>query len=239
MRVSKQASCPGPSVFKDAGGGSTGLESFVTVNDDSATLPNSRQLTGGTNIGIVDGGAGSPVTVNFTGAIPDRVEQDNCINAAHFVPAQSPFSPAPIENYYIAASGFAGKVVRYDPGETTAASCFWSNRWVTRPVSGSYTVDCQLNFFTDNASTNNFKFCVYHKSGSFPSFDLSTAPTGLTPSTYAGLGAYRQGRALFTFNTLGDNFQIFVERQGGDAADTNPGTVYLQSILLYFNAALS
>lgn len=69
MRLSKQAGCPGPSVRKDdSGGTATGNESFVTVNDDTATLPNSRQLTPGAGIGIADGGAGNPIVVFSTGA---------------------------------------------------------------------------------------------------------------------------------------------------------------------------
>ena len=55
MRPSKQASCPGPTVRKDdSGGTATGNESFVTINDDTATLPNSRQLTEGDRITITD-----------------------------------------------------------------------------------------------------------------------------------------------------------------------------------------
>ncbi|MHC4620001.1 MAG: hypothetical protein ACYTEQ_19825, partial [Planctomycetota bacterium] len=232
--VTKQSSCPAPSVLGDAGGGVTGNESFVTVNDDTATLPNSRQITAGTNIGIVDGGAGGAVTINNS---LTKNEHDNCIGAAHFVPAQSPFLPAPIENYYIAASGFAGKVIRFDTGAKSAASCFWSNRWVNHPVSGSYLVNVQINFFTDNASLNNIAFDLYQKSGATPSLDLSTAPASIGAQVKAGVGAYKQNRAVFQFTTLGDNYQFVLERQ--TTGDTNPGTMYVQSILPYFSAALS
>lgn len=237
MRLTKQSSCPAPSVGAASGGGTaTGNESFVTINDDTATLPNSRQITAGTGINIVDGGAGNPVTIN---ADYTKVEQDQCINAAHFVPAQSPFSPAPIENYYIAASGFAGKVIRLNPGEMTAASCFWSNRWIAKPGTAFYTILAQVNFFTDNASTNNLILDLYHKSGSYPAFDLSTAPVSIGAKTIAGLGSYIQNRTLFQFNTSGDNFQFVIERQGAEAGDTNPGTIYIQSIMMYFGVTLS
>lgn len=236
MRQTKQAGYPAPTVRKDAGGSATGNESFVTVNDDSATLPNSRQITAGSGIGIVDGGAGNPITINNDYS---KVEMNDCLNAAHFVPAQSPFSPAPIENYYIAATGFAGKVIKMLPSVKTAASAFWTNRWFTYPGTAFYTVFAQVNYFTDNVSTNNMVLNMYHRSGAFPSGDVSGALTSIGAQTKAGLGSYLQCRALFSFATGGDNYQLVIERQGDDAADTNPGTFYIQNILLYFSVALS
>ena len=75
MRQTKQACYPAPSVANDAGGSSTGNESFVTVNDDTATLPNSRQLAAGTGISVTDGGAGDPITVANT--LPENTSVAN------------------------------------------------------------------------------------------------------------------------------------------------------------------
>lgn len=240
MRITKQASCPGPSVRSGGGGGGsvTGNESFVTVNNDSATLPNSRQLTGGALISVADGGAGSPITVNYTGPANNYVQQSDCIGAAHFVPAQSPYSPAPIENYYIAANGFSGKVVRYDPGVETAATCFWTNRWVVHPWAASFTVNFQINFFTDNASSDNFSFELWTKSGGAPSTRIDTALSPLLPEIVPGTGAYRMNRVTIQFNTNGDVYQFMVRRLGAGPDDINPGTAYMHSVLMYYNVAL-
>lgn len=63
MRQTKQASHPAPSVRNDAGGGVTGNESFVTVNDE-ALLSHSRKLTAGINISINDKGANDEIIVS-------------------------------------------------------------------------------------------------------------------------------------------------------------------------------
>lgn len=48
-------------------------QTYVTVSNESATLPNSRQITAGTNISIVDGGAGGPITINSTASGGDTI----------------------------------------------------------------------------------------------------------------------------------------------------------------------
>lgn len=237
MRITKQASCPGPTVRSGGGGSVTGNESFVTVNDDSATLPNSRQLAGGTLISLTDGGAASPITVNYTGPANTYVEQSDCIPAANFVPAQSPYSPAPIENYYIAASGFAGKVVRFDPGVDTTAACFWTNRWVNHILTFA-TVNFTINFFTDNASTGNVSFELSYKSTGAPTGTINTALTPLLPEIVASNGAYKMNKANIQFNTSGEVYQFAVRRIGSGPDDTNPGTMYMHSVLIYFVNAL-
>jgi hypothetical protein len=40
---------------------------YVTVDDESADLPDSRQIAAGTNITIIDGGAGGPITISAAG----------------------------------------------------------------------------------------------------------------------------------------------------------------------------
>jgi len=41
---------------------------YVTIDDESADLANSRQLTAGAGISLTDGGAGNPITIAATGA---------------------------------------------------------------------------------------------------------------------------------------------------------------------------
>ena len=45
--------------------------SYLTVNDESGTLTDARQITNGTGIGISDGGAGSTFTVSVTATLED------------------------------------------------------------------------------------------------------------------------------------------------------------------------
>ena len=104
--------------------------------------------------------------------IPSKVEADHCIQAGDFVPAQAPFLPAPIENYYIAATGTAIKVIKFSPSVKSAASVTFSNRWIAYPGTPFYTVNIQLNLFTDNASLNDFSFNLHHYSASTPASSL-------------------------------------------------------------------
>lgn len=74
MKQTKTAGFPAPSVGK-ASGGAPGSESFVTVNDETATLPQSRQLAAGAGIAVTDGGAGNPITVDNT--LPENTSVAN------------------------------------------------------------------------------------------------------------------------------------------------------------------
>jgi hypothetical protein len=157
--------------------------------------------------------------------------------AGDFVPAQDPFLPAPIEDHYIAATGTALKVIKFNPGVLSAASIAFSNRWIAKPGTPFYTVNVQVNAFTDNASLNDFSFKIHTYSGGFPAGVYNSALTASAAYTAAGLGAYKVLRGIFQFTTTGDNLILCLERQ--TAADSNPGTIYVPSILLYFNVALS
>ena len=54
--------------------GGIGLDAtFVTVTGN-AILPNERVLTAGTNVGLVDAGAGNPITINVTMALADLTD---------------------------------------------------------------------------------------------------------------------------------------------------------------------
>jgi len=168
-------------------------------------------------------------------AIPGYYEDNNFIAAVNFVPSQAPYTPAPIENYYIAANGFSGKIIRYIPATETTASCFWSNRWIVNPrIPGATTANIQINCFTDNASLNDIKMDVGVYSSSTPAGVFNAAPTFSPEITVPGIGSYNIVRLTTSFIIWGDNFQFYIRRK----IDTNPGTIYATGILAYFQTKL-
>lgn len=167
--------------------------------------------------------------------IPTRTETEQTLDACMFVPSQAPFTPAPIESYYIAATGMAGQAMKFIAGSKSAASCFSSNRWITKPGTAFVTAYCQVNAFTNAADVNDIKFDLYQYSNSGPGGVWNAAPVSIGIQTVAGLGAYKMVRFNFNFTVLGDCYLIVLERQ----VDTNTGIIYVPNILMYFNQALA
>jgi len=151
MRITKQASCPAPSVKGDAGGSATGNESFVTVNDDTATLPNSRQLTAGTLISVVDGGAGNPITINYTGGT--YLRDTIWVPANNFEPSTSPnYSPAPKVEIVLPTTGRQVCAVKFD-GEKEAHATICFPRNIPAYPGGEYIL--RMYWFTDGTDVAN------------------------------------------------------------------------------------
>lgn len=57
-------------------------DSFVTINNDSAPLPNSRRLAVGAGLGMTDGGAGAAVTLSLSGSVAILIADQVDITAA-------------------------------------------------------------------------------------------------------------------------------------------------------------
>ena len=165
--------------------------------------------------------------------IPTRTETESVLQANEFVPAQAPFTPAPIERYYIAANGFSGNVIRFDPAAATTASAHFSTRFINKFIAP--VLIAQVNLFTDNASINNIIFDLGHYSGAYPAGVYNVAPAFLAAISLPGLGAYKMLRFVFQVPLVGDCYQIYLRRN----VDTNPGTVYCPHILFYANQVLS
>lgn len=150
MRITKQSSCPAPSVSRGGGGSVTGNESFITVNDDTATLPNSRQIAAGTGISIVDGGAGNIITINGKDHFVDTI----WIPANLFEPASSPdYSPAPKVEIVLPVTGRQICAVKFDGAcEAVAPVCF---PYFYTTFGGLLLHGLRMYWFTDGTDVAN------------------------------------------------------------------------------------
>lgn len=237
MRISKQASCPGPSVRGDAGGAITGNESFVTVNDDSATIPNSRQLTAGAGIAITDGGAGNPVTIENT---LTQFRETIWFPGEMFRPAQSPYNyPAENDDIYLPISGNAHRAVRFIAGQASQATVGIPASYQL-PTFALAFAQADLYWITngDNVA-NNVEWAVGSRFFANAS-DFDIQPGAFASAPDMSNGAYYMNIIGCSFSFEGtwaaNSFMTTVVSRG---VDSNPDDVWLIGLRLTIGALLS
>lgn len=224
MRFTKQSSCPAPSVSRQSGGGSvTGNESFVTVNDDSATLPNSRQITQGSGITIVDSGAGNPITINGK----TMVRNADFIQANNFMPAQSPLSPAPIiwTGY---TDGFAVKAIKLVPGAQTEATLF---HYLPRTVFIGEQLSTGIAWASDNADANamDLRIGLAFITTISP---LNSAMTYYPFTNNTSTGVDRLGYSYYDHTIVAGQEYPTIKISIRRGVDSHPGNCYVFGLLL-------
>jgi hypothetical protein len=232
---------PAPSVTRDAGGAVTGNETFVTVNNEAATLPNSRQLAAGAGIALADGGAGNPITVSSTVVAPTGITgASRWISAQEFVPDNT--IPAPNERIYIGATTLrAYEAVKFVAGARTQAACAagpipgpidivgqwsWYLYWVTDNADTSNAVSWRINAYWQGNNTDLSSNYSYYQSFS----DVSSGANFL--SIVSGPSSGPAGVL-----TPWDFVSVAVDRN--NTPDSMPGDAWLLGLALVWDEVLS
>jgi hypothetical protein len=225
MRQTKQSSCPAPSVLGDNGGTVTGNESFVTVNDDTATLPNSRQLTAGTNISVVDSGAGNPITINCTLSSYLDIQW---LKADLFQGGEpAGYTPAPVEEIVLPA-GNKLRAVKFISGTETAANCHFPfpDNVPGNPGISYLTRIYWLTDNTDVANSVNWRVGNRHY-GAGDSLDTVAGTWSVNSQVSAGVNLLNTRTAAYAYNGPDPADAVLAMCNVKREVDSMPGTAWL------------
>lgn len=237
MRMTKQSACPAPSVICDAGGAMTGNESFVTVNDETATIPNSRQLTAGTNISVVDSGAGNPITINCTlSSYLDII----WLKADLFQGGEpAGYTPAPVEEIVLPA-GNKIRAVKFIAGTETAANCHFSFPDNVPGTPGiSYLT--RIYWLTDNTNTaNQVQWRVgYQHYGAGDSLDTVAGVSAIMYQTSAGANLLNTRTASYSYSGDDPADGVLAMCNVKRTVDSMPGSAWLIGVRVSIGLPLS
>jgi hypothetical protein len=112
-------------IENQAGGGGAPTDATYVVMSPNATLTNERVLTAGTNMSIVDGGPGMPVTLNATGGVTSPLTTKGDLWGWNTTNARVPV-------------GADGTVLTADSGDTEGVS--WQAPTAYAPLNATYIV---------------------------------------------------------------------------------------------------
>lgn len=171
--------------------------------------------------------------------IPEYTETEVLLQAKDSMQVNSsPYNTAILRQITMAPNLQSFHAVEFNAIGATPEARAWniSNRWITKPGTGFYVVNGQINALCDNASLNNVSFEVFYYSQSYPAYDYDSAVTTTAPIIVAATGTDKAIRFNFQFTIAGDLVGIGISRRG--AGDTNPGKIYVPNLLLYFNQAI-
>lgn len=235
MRQTKQACYPAPSVASGGGGGSvTGNESFITVNDDTATLPNSRQLTAGTHITVVDGGAGNPITINALWPVVPSSYLDILWLKADLFQGGEPagYTPAPCEEIVL-PSGNKLRAIKFVAGVETHAICHIPFPDNVPGFPGLYYVS-RIYWLTDNADvTHTVDIDVgYRHYASGDNLDTVAAAWAAMPLLSAGVNLLNTRDAAYIYAGPAAGNAILAMCNVRRRVDLMPGTAWLIGVRL-------
>lgn len=226
MRITKQASCPAPSVSSDAGGSVTGNESFVTVNDDTATLPNSRQLTAGANITVTDGGAGNPITI--AAVVPVSYIDIQWLKADWFQGGEpAGYTPAPVEEIVL-PGGNKLRAVKFAAGIESAANCHFCFPDNITGFPGIYYVQ-RIYWLTDNGNVaDSVKWvCGFQNYGAGDSLDTLAGGGAAMYQVSSGVNLLNTRNAAFSYSGDDPADSVLSMCNVYREIDSMPGTAWL------------
>lgn len=189
-----------------------------------------RSLVAGTGIALTQNTDDITVAV-ASGVTKTYTNLEFFIPAKMFVSAQSPFTAAPIENFYIAANGLAMTIVRYEPSINSAASFSFSADFANNGVgSAPWFFTLKPVFFTTGGSTNTIDINLQTVQGVPGVLAFNSAFVDVSTTSPVGKAAYISNQASFAVSVQSSEsiFNILVQRKG--STDTNPDVMYLTGL---------